>query len=578
MLRWAFLFLPLALFAQPECYTTGEPIELPTYRTNDFKWLSVVVHVIHRGEAYGNNNNIRDEQILSGIESINAHMRDNPHGDTRIRVRLAYINRTGWNQIYNDNGCGYYVSDPGIHQSEIKAALRDPDHYNIYLVWSICANPYPCNWGGAGVQGWAMFPATLPQQADGIVQLINTFGARSFGPNPTTFNLKTYTDQNKTTIHELGHGLNLYHTFQSTNNCTSETNCVTQGDRCCDTPPHNETNACPSITCDPAPVYNHMSYSPQSCRVEFTPCQTDRMRAAFDLGSRSGIGGTYPTSSCPGDVCQDALYLPLCQFEGFGNVPCNHQDYYAEGMSSFVGNCVNTLLTTPCPAEYTHHKNQWFYFNWLGGTAQMTILSNYSCPGVPNSGNFGPAEGVVWTLWSKQETCMQSFVVIGSSCNAAAYCNPGIVTYANGMHPYDPTRQNWDVTFDLPAGEYYIELMGFSAAYQQNGQNVTCVSTGTGQVMVCGLTPLALPPVLRLEGRTLKWSGEAYVYRAENDWVEVAHADSEYTPEIGGIYCVGNAFGLSNYVHVKSLTPAEWVIIGIDGKQGARFGVAVPKN
>jgi hypothetical protein len=173
---------------------------------------------------------------------------------------------------------------------------------------------------------------------------------------------------------------------------------------------------------------------------------------------------------------------------------------------------------------------------------------------------------------------MQSFVVIGSSCNTAAYCNPGIVTYANGMHPYDPTRQNWDVTFDLPAGEYYIELMGFSAAYQQNGQNVTCVSAGTGQVMVCGLTPLALPTVLRLEGRTLKWSGEAYVYRAEQDWVEVAHADSKYSPEAGGIYCVGNAFGLSNYVHVKSLTAAEWMIIGLDGKQNVRFGVAVPTN
>ena len=82
---------------------------------------------------------------------------------------------------------------------------------------------------------------------------------------------------------ELGHGLGLYHTFEGDNDgtsCPSNTDCSTDGDRCCDTPPHDRTSGCPTSGNNACGTpwaghqNNFMDYSSASCQTEFKMVQT----------------------------------------------------------------------------------------------------------------------------------------------------------------------------------------------------------------------------------------------------------------------------------------------------------------
>ncbi|TFK26733.1 hypothetical protein FA15DRAFT_587695 [Coprinopsis marcescibilis] len=85
----------------------------------------------------------------------------------------------------------------------------------------------------------------------------------------------------KTLIHEAGHWVGLYHTFQGTKGCTGD------GDSVADTPMQGESTSLsagcgPSDTCPDQPgddpVFNYMDYSSDECRSLFTPGQIERMK------------------------------------------------------------------------------------------------------------------------------------------------------------------------------------------------------------------------------------------------------------------------------------------------------------
>jgi len=498
-----------------------EHIQVSSYRTNNVHIIPTVVNIIHHSShPYGVLSNITDEQVNSAIESLNYRLIGTP-----LRFCLIGINRTSSSALYdlygmNAPGSGYTL---GESESTIKGLLytNRSQQYNIYVVWKINGS------NGGGIQAYAYYPTF--SWLDGTAILYNAFG--------TEGELKSYTNQNKTLVHEIGHAWGLYHTFNNTSSC-SETFCDSQGDYICDTPPTIQNSSC-SEFCPDEPIHNYMGYTGQTCRLEFTPQQIEVIGyVAENLGSRTTLNTSVLCAQfpiCEGDVCSEAVNIPMCEIVPFDTENCQ-SEFETEGMSAGVGNCINsTFPTSYCPAQHTHFKNWWGSFYWSGGYWEMFIQNVQGFDQI--------YDGLGWTLWRGDE-CVTSQVVWGSSCSLSALCNPAIISGATGLSPWSPYATNAQVSGNLPEGNYYLEIWS-------KGLTAPPHNYGSGEIYICQPNPLATPPILSVDGLELTWEGEADIYIARQEWVKVGHADGLYLAEESGIYCVANSNGFSNFVHVK---------------------------
>lgn len=152
---------------------------------------------------------------------------------------------------------------------DYKAALRQGTYadLNLYYLSDLSEN--------FGVLGFALYPESEVDEAtlsrDGVVNLAGTLPGGEMAQY----------DQGLTTIHEVGHWLGLFHTFEG-NSCTGE------GDLVADTPQQLDATAgCPasSDTCPDSPgldaIHNYMDYTIDSCKTEFTPGQIARAQDVF---------------------------------------------------------------------------------------------------------------------------------------------------------------------------------------------------------------------------------------------------------------------------------------------------------
>lgn len=272
------LLVPQFLLAQEciqhEVRTMGH---LQTRARSEYseKTIPVVFHIVHTGGA----DNISDEQVHSQLDVLNEEFAASgfsfcmaARDDNGLPVNG--ITRTNgaaiWEQ-YGSEGISDGTGSNGVEQEALKATVGcwNPDTFcNIYVVSEIAGND-----GGNGVQGYAYLGPTGDCR-DGIVTLYNATG--------TVGVQKPGRELGFTVVHEMGHYLSLYHTFSNSNDCV-ETNCETQGDLVCDTPPTlSNAFSCDSPSCPDALTENFMDYSPESCKDSFTAGQAERMHASVE--------------------------------------------------------------------------------------------------------------------------------------------------------------------------------------------------------------------------------------------------------------------------------------------------------
>jgi len=137
-----------------------------------------------------------------------------------------------------------------------------------------------CRDAGSGILGYSPLGG-VPGDGETVVIALSAFGSGSgcagYVPG-APYNL------GRTLTHEIGHFFNLNHTFAGCSN----TNCATQGDRICDTPPSNTaTGGCPTpgstVKCGVNTLtMNYMDYTNDACMYMFTAGQATRMLAYYN--------------------------------------------------------------------------------------------------------------------------------------------------------------------------------------------------------------------------------------------------------------------------------------------------------
>ena len=255
--------------------------------------IPVVVHIMNKGEAIGMGTNISNEAVYDKIKAINAEYRkiagslgDGSGVDVGIEFALAIKDPSGacTNGIDRVNMTAYpdYMSygvrlsgSQGMSDAALKAvAFWDSNNY--YNIWIVSALDNITT--GLGAVGYTYLAAAHGTATDGAVLVSHSF--RDVG--------------SKAESHELGHSLNLYHTFEGDgtgNTCPVGNGCGSGlGDCCLDTPPHKRstspcnaagTNSCDGNSSNALFVTNYMEYSINECRNKFTADQKTRMVAAL---------------------------------------------------------------------------------------------------------------------------------------------------------------------------------------------------------------------------------------------------------------------------------------------------------
>lgn len=350
--------------------------------------IPVVVHIIHNGDAIGQNENISDQRVFDQIRVLNEDFGSiagtngedlsGLGGDTGIRFCLASLDPNGaaTNGIDRYNGGKDFYKNNGEVQNIKAETSWDPTKYfNIWVV----------NWNGQQSElndllGYAQFPqSNLPgivgqggsSDTDGVAISYRNFGFNISGSAP--YNL------GRTTTHETGHFLGLRHIWGDTGGCNStdyvdDTPVAEQENRGC----NESTDSCPQPGNDM--VQNYMDYTNDACMYLFTTGQATRMKVVLNNSINrktlytSGVCGTASsqefqylmgTNVYP-NPAQDVLNISVTS----ENMPDSYTIFNSLGQTiTTVNNVTNAALTVNTSA----YSNGIYFIKINKGAESKTI-------------------------------------------------------------------------------------------------------------------------------------------------------------------------------------------------------------
>jgi hypothetical protein len=263
--------------------------------SNGIIYIPVVFHIIHDDSLQ----NIPQWQIMDQIRVLNEDFRrslgtpgfssDPVSSDMKIEFRLAQYDPNG----KKSDGIIRIKSALTNNANDAVKALSywDSDKYlNVWVVKTISIG-IPTSQGI--VLGYAQFPwdRTSKPTTDGIVIRSDQIGVIGTGQ---------ISQGGRTLTHEIGHWLGLYHTFQDGCSGASGSNCASQGDRVCDTPPVESSssgcsigkNSCNNDVPDlPDMIRNYMDYSDGTCMNTYTAGQKTRIYSCLASFRNTIYGG-----------------------------------------------------------------------------------------------------------------------------------------------------------------------------------------------------------------------------------------------------------------------------------------------
>jgi len=330
--------------------------------------------------------------------------------DSEIRFALAQKDPNGNctngiirhptdNMYWSQSSPAYNYSGTGTNRWPTNKYL------NIYIVECIASSTYSCpTTGGAYIGGYTYLPGGTPYTANGnmgdaIVLLRNQVNVT--GPSDA-----------RTISHEIGHWLNLSHTFGSSNNPkfdpsnmpTAPVTCST--DNVADTPPTGgyfsicSPNA---LDCSVPNIENIMDYA--SCPKMFTQGQITRMRTALTsaTGGRNNLwsaANLLATGITPGYTCAPVAnfnanklancagstitYTSTSEIGDSGGV-----SWTFEGGTPATSTATSVAVSYPTPGTYSvsltatntagaNTLNKTSYVNIVNGTAGLLAPVLYS--------------------------------------------------------------------------------------------------------------------------------------------------------------------------------------------------------
>lgn len=272
-----------------DCSFGSTSIEGQYDPSNGLIQIPVVVHVI---QNTGGTGFISESRVQSQIEILNEDFQaiagtNGANGtDAQFEFFLATEDPSG----NPTNGITYSTNNTWFNDggSYWNTLAWDTNRYlNIYTNSASGALGYVPDLPQSGIAG---------SNSDRVVVLYSSFGRNA---PLVPFHL------GRTSTHEVGHYLGLYHTF---NGGCAGGNCYTRGDRICDTNDEGSpTFGCPgsrSSCSQQAPKDNYMDYADDICMEKFTPEQSNRMRCSIEH-YRPNLASDGPS----GGACSPADFL-----------------------------------------------------------------------------------------------------------------------------------------------------------------------------------------------------------------------------------------------------------------------------